>query len=50
MGYSDDMKDYDNEVQERHNKVRVPIRKRITRKNGRWYLIEEILPSMDNCS
>ena len=49
MGYSDDMKDYDVEVKERQNKVRVPIRKRITRKNGRWYLIEEILPRI-NCS
>ena len=48
MGYSDDMKDYDVEVKERQNKVRVPIRKRIRRKNGRWYLIEEILPRINS--
>ena len=47
MGYSDDMKDYDEEVQQRQKTVRVPIRRKLTRKNGRWYLIEEILPQSE---
>jgi len=50
MGYSDDMIDYDNEVQQRQKTVRVPIRRKLTRKNGRWYLIEEILPRINNYS